>query len=62
MVVRVLCLVRSLSNSTPIYVRELVGRPLRVYNTADMLTEDFRLDRINIEVGDDGNVIDIWPG
>ncbi len=41
----------------------LVGKYLRVYHTGDMLTEDFRRDRANIELGKiSERIVSAWIG
>ena len=48
---------------TPVLVRELIGRPVRVYNPGDALTKDLRPERVNIEVSKSGNtILKIWFG
>ncbi len=43
-------------------LQELEGRPLRVYHTGDMLTMDYRPDRVNIELGADQMIVKVWFG
>lgn len=43
-------------------VSTLIGRPIRVYKTGDILTTDHIEDRVNIEVSDDGIIVKIWCG
>ena len=45
-----------------VQVRELLNRPLRVYKTGDPITEDFRPERVNIEVSEKQFIKDIWFG
>ncbi|MSP74615.1 MAG: hypothetical protein EXR12_00625 [Rhodospirillaceae bacterium] len=35
---------------------------LRVYHTGDMLTMDYRTDRLNIELGRDDRIVGTWVG
>lgn len=50
--------------NVPTTIRELIGRPLRVYQSGDPLTDDYIANRVNIEVESlTGTVIvDIWFG
>lgn len=50
--------------SVPTQIKELIGRPLRVYATGDALTLDYRPERVNIEIGPDGErrIVDVWFG
>ncbi|MGF1624565.1 MAG: hypothetical protein ACFCVH_06750 [Alphaproteobacteria bacterium] len=41
---------------------DLVGKTLRVYNTGDPLTRDFRQDRANVELGPNQRIVSIWIG
>jgi hypothetical protein len=51
------------SDSTdPTLVSELAGHPLRVYKTGDAITEDFRPDRVNIEIDAGGTIVNVWFG
>ncbi|WP_349359789.1 I78 family peptidase inhibitor [Stappia sp.] len=43
-------------------VADLVGRPLRVYTTGDLLTDDYVPDRVNIEQDATGVIVKIWFG
>lgn len=43
-------------------IHTLKGRIIRVYTTGDPLTDDFRPDRVNVELNDDGIIVDIWFG
>ncbi|MBA4141754.1 MAG: hypothetical protein H0X43_01860 [Nitrosospira sp.] len=52
----------SLTSCNPTTVKELTGHPLRVYKTGDFLTRDWRPDRVNIEVNNEGIIVDIWFG
>jgi hypothetical protein len=48
--------------STPILVRDLIGRPLRVYKAGDALTMDLIPERVNIRVDDSRRIAEIWYG
>ncbi len=48
--------------SIPSSIKDLIGRPLRVYTTGDAITKDWRPERVNIEVNVNQHVIDIWFG
>jgi len=54
----------DMSEAKPQYIGELVGRPLRVYRTGDMLTADYRPSRCNIETSEsgEGNIVRVWFG
>ncbi|MCP4932939.1 MAG: hypothetical protein GY927_01755 [bacterium] len=47
---------------TPVLLREIIGRPCRCYHKGDALTEDFRPDRVNIELDQENRILDIWFG
>ncbi|MCL9847309.1 hypothetical protein [Ralstonia solanacearum] len=51
----------ALTSQQPQSVQQLVGHPLRVYQTGDALTKDWRPDRVNIETKD-GVIVSIWYG
>lgn len=40
----------------------LIGRHARVYHTGDMLTQDSRPDRVNVELGASNDIVSIWLG
>lgn len=46
----------------PLTSADLVGKTLRVYNTGDPLTRDFRQDRANVELGPNQRIVSIWIG
>ena len=48
--------------TTPILIRELLGRLGRCYRQGDSLTKDFVLERVNIEHDHSGRISDIWYG
>ena len=48
--------------STPVLIRELIGRPLRVYRAGDPITGDYQPDRTNIEIDKAGTILEIWFG
>lgn len=48
--------------SHPTQIRELIGRPLRVYKEGDAITQDFRPNRVNIETNSTNHISDIWFG
>lgn len=44
-------------------ISELVGKRVRIYRDGDMITQDFRLDRVNIVLHPaTATVIDVWFG
>lgn len=43
-------------------VSKLIGKHSRIYKSGDALTQDFRPDRVNIEVDDSGKIVKIWMG
>jgi len=55
-------IIGSLTASNPRTIQELVGHPLRVYKTGDMLTLDWRPNRCNIEVSDARVIVKVWFG
>ncbi len=48
--------------STPVLVRDLIGRPVRCYAEGTPVTRDFIPMRVNVVHSDDGKVVDIWFG
>lgn len=50
------------STSNPVLIRELVGYTCRVYKQGDALTKDYRHDRTNVELTEDGRISDVWFG
>lgn len=48
--------------TTPVLIRELLGRLGRCYTQGDALTKDFVLERVNIEHDRNGRISDIWYG
>jgi hypothetical protein len=55
-------LIGMLTKGNPTTIKELVGRLLRVYKTGDSLTLDWRPERVNIEMNDNGIIAQIWFG
>lgn len=55
-------IIGSLTTSNPQTIQELVGHPLRVYKTGDMLTLDWRPNRCNIEVNNSSVIVKVWFG
>ena len=55
-------LIGTLTSGNPTTIKELVGRPLRVYKTGDDLTLDWRPERTNIELNDKGMIVRVWFG
>jgi len=52
-------------SKTPVLIRELLGKNGRFYKTGDLLTKEFRRDRVNVEVtavDGDSKIVDIWFG
>jgi len=43
-------------------ISTLVGKVTRVYKTGDTLTEDFRPERVNVELSEDNKIVQIWMG
>ena len=43
-------------------VGDLVGRPFRTYVTGDIITEDYVVDRVNIETDKAGTIVSVWFG
>ncbi len=54
--------ISACASENPVSIKELTGHPLRVYTTGDMLTMDWQPDRVNIEVGENRKIIDVWFG
>lgn len=50
------------TGATPVLIRELLGRTVRVYTTGDAITQDFRPERVNIEMSTNREIVDIWFG
>lgn len=50
------------SSRGPTTVRELIGRPVRVYRRGDPITMDHRPDRVNVETDDSSVIVDIRFG
>ena len=48
--------------SLPTSIKELIGRPLRVYTSGDSLTKDWIPERVNIEKDQTQTIVDIWFG
>lgn len=55
-------LLGSSVRDAPNTIRELIGRLVRVYTTGDALTQDWRPERVNIELNDSSKIVDIWFG
>ena len=43
-------------------IETIVGKEARVYKTGDALTKDFRPERVNIELSENNEIIQIWMG
>ena len=43
-------------------INMIIGKEARIYKTGDILTEDFRPDRVNIEISNDNQIVQIWMG
>lgn len=43
-------------------IETIVGKKARVYKTGDALTEDFRPERVNIELSENNEIVQIWMG
>lgn len=52
----------ALTSGNPTLIRELIGHPLRVYQTGDAITKDWRPDRVNIETDENAVIVDVWFG
>jgi len=46
----------------PTTLAGIIGRPIRCYVTGDLLTEDYRPERVNIEHNKQGIIVSIWFG
>lgn len=52
----------SLTAFAPKSVQELIGHPLRVYKTGEMIALDWRPDRCNIEIDELSVIVKVWFG
>jgi hypothetical protein len=43
-------------------IEVIIGKEARVYKTGEALTEDFRPERVNIELSESNEIIQIWMG
>ncbi|WP_444946386.1 I78 family peptidase inhibitor [Microbulbifer sp. VTAC004] len=43
-------------------ISSIIGKYSRIYKTGEALTEDFRPERVNIELDNNGNIVNIWKG
>lgn len=55
-------LMGSLTAFAPKSVQELIGHPLRVYKTGEMIALDWRPDRCNIEIDELSVIVKVWFG
>ena len=55
-------LIGALTAANPTNIQGLIGHPLRVYNTGDPITADYRPNRFNIEIGKKGLIVNVWFG
>lgn len=55
-------LIGTLTASNPHTVQELIGHPLRAYQTGDGLTKDWRPERCNIEYDAQSRIVSVWFG
>ncbi len=55
-------LARLIGQDATALERELILRQVRVIRPGDAITEDFRPDRINFDIGPDGTIARIWCG
>ncbi|MCP1337436.1 hypothetical protein [Futiania mangrovi] len=46
----------------PMLVSELTGRPLRIYTKGEPLSQDYRPERISVELDTDGLILRLWAG
>ena len=43
-------------------IKDMIGLTLRVYTTGSAITQDYRTDRVNIEVDESDRIVDVWFG
>lgn len=43
-------------------IETIIGKQARVYKTGDALTQDFRPERVNIELSENNEITQIWMG
>jgi hypothetical protein len=43
-------------------IETILGKTTRIYKIGDALTEDFRPDRVNIELSENNEIVQIWMG
>lgn len=55
-------IIGALIAENPQLIRDLPGHPLRVYQTGDPITKDWRPDRFNIERSADNRIVQVWFG
>ncbi|WP_447789403.1 I78 family peptidase inhibitor [Pseudomonas farris] len=46
--------------SVPVMIKELIGRKCRVLSKGDMVTQEIEPGRVNIFLGDNGRIVDIY--
>ncbi len=51
-----------LTHSNPTTIKELTGRPLRVYKTGDVITQDWKPERVNVELSEKNVIVEVWFG
>ncbi|MCP5239095.1 MAG: hypothetical protein H6949_04660 [Zoogloeaceae bacterium] len=55
-------IISAFTSGNPIMIKELTGHPLRVYKTGDVITKDWRPDRVNFEINNKGIIVNVWFG
>lgn len=50
------------AENQPERIEDLVGHPIRVYQTGDGITLDFRPDRFNVETDESQRIVRVWFG
>mgnify|MGYP001154508931 CR=1 FL=1 len=43
-------------------IETIIGKEARIYKTGDALTEDFRPERVNIELSASNKIVQVWMG
>jgi len=43
-------------------IETIISKQARVYKTSDAIIKDFRAERVNIELSENGKIVRIWMG
>ncbi|WP_406609466.1 hypothetical protein [Agarivorans sp. JK6] len=55
-------MISTLNGYSPKSIRELIGHPLRLYKTGDVITKDWKPERVNVETDDKMIIANVWFG